>query len=244
MRFFKMNGLGNDYIFLDEKEILSHDRNNLAKKLCNRHFGIGGDGIVVFGKSEQADIAMDIYNADGSSAELCGNALRCLVRYYSDKNLCNSVSVETKAGIKFGFRGKKGITVNLGRHKEICTKISQNATGTFVDMGNPHFVVVQEYNEKLAEKIGNDVSVFPFRTNVEFVWKQEGQDYFVRVYERGVGETLSCGTGACAVFCASRQNKINVRLPGGVLVCENNEKGEILQTGDTAYNFEGETELW
>ncbi len=260
MRFTKMNGLGNDYIFLDgTKELPTLSRGDIIK-LCDRNFGIGGDGVVVVTKSDKADLKMIIYNSDGSTAEMCGNALRCLAKYAYNNGITSDkyLKIETGGGMRFAKINSDG-TVTANMRKPFSdfnlTKIPLETViqGYKVNAGNPHFVVFCSSIDSLFDicgaKLSENTTYFPERTNVEFA-KLSSSDNFamVRVYERGSGETLACGTGATAVFEAAHhfgylKDNAAIKLKGGTLYCSHNSKGEVLVTGDAEFNFTGETEL-
>ena len=244
MRFFKMNGLGNDYIFIERSQVpKTNSLSNLVKILCDVHTGIGGDGVVLFGNGYSTDLIMHIYNRDGTEAEMCGNALRCLIRHYNAIN--KEVTVLTLSGIKAGIYDGEEITINLSKPVSVDTDyyeipyMGKVIKGKRVNVGNPHFIINDKYDEKIAEYVSNNTEFFPNKTNVEFYYEKEGE-LFVRVYERGCGETMACGTGAAAVLCASEMKSAKIHLLGGTLQCFYNQKGEILQKGKASYNYQGE----
>ena len=260
MRFTKMNGLGNDYIFLDGTEKIPKLSRREIIKLCDRNFGIGGDGVVVVTKSEKADFGMIIYNSDGSTAEMCGNALRCLAKYAFQSKLTTDkyLKIETGGGMRFVKINSDGtVTANMCKPVSdfVLTKIPLDTViqGYKISAGNPHFVVFCSSIDPLFDlygaKLSENTAFFPERTNVEFA-KLSSSDNFalVRVYERGSGETLACGTGATAVFEAAyhfgylKDNAV-IKLRGGMLHCSHNSKGEVLIRGDADFNFIGETDL-
>lgn len=266
MKFTKMNGLGNDYIFIDTEKETILNPNQTAIRLSDRHRGIGGDGMVLLGRGKRADFSMRIFNADGSEGEMCGNALRCIGKYVYEKGLTEktSITVETLAGIKsleliLNNGMVECVSANIGKaeegHKdgqgfmrriEAAGKIYQVYC---VSVGNPHCVIyLGRFNDNIMQigrEISENTAYFPERTNVEFVLIDSTYDILtMRVYERGTGETLACGTGAAACFYASNKLKIVgdravVRLPGGDLSCYLNEKGEIITVGTAELNFEG-----
>ncbi len=247
MFFIKMNGLENDYIFV--KKAQNDLSAGAVRLLCDRKSGIGADGVVLVSDSLICDCKMQIYNRDGTEAEMCGNALRCLGRYLADTNPKKTFfSVETRAGVKeVEKKENEEFECNLGaprafdREAYRITIDDEMIDGYRVDMGNPHFVLFHPYNDELAEKISENTDYFPQRTNVEFVEMTANVPH-VRVYERGCGETSACGTGAAAVFAVIGKKELSIILPGGALNCRKNEKGEILQRGKTAYNFTGSIE--
>lgn len=261
MKFTKMNGLGNDYIYINTTQIAISDPKNLAIRLSDRHFGIGGDGLVLIGKSATADFSMRMFNADGSESEMCGNAIRCVGSYLYENKLTDKreISIETLCGIKQVYvdvvSGKVDtVSVNMGYPYFVCDNsieldIDGNVfCGYSVSVGNPHFVVfVEEFAENImdfGEKISNNTDIFTSRTNVEFAKVIDKDNIIMRVYERGSGETMSCGTGATAVFfVANAQNKVGkkvtIHLRGGDIVCEKKPSGYYL-CGAVATNFVGE----
>lgn len=267
MRFTKMNGLGNDYIFVDiDSETVSNPR-EAAIRLSDRYRGVGGDGLVLIGRSDKADLSMRIFNADGSEGEMCGNALRCVGKYAYDNRIVSSteLTIETAAGVKaLKLRVMDGkvacVEANMGGardgHKDCDRFVRRIEAGGrvyqayCVSVGNPHCIIyVGRFCENIMQvgkEISENTAYFPERTNVEFVLIDPSYDILtVRVYERGSGETLACGTGAAACFYASNKlkivgNRAVVRLPGGDLDCRLNERGEIITTGTAEFNFRGE----
>ncbi len=270
MRFSKMHGIGNDYIFINTCAEKVDNPGLLAKKLSNRHFYIGSDGLVLIGTSHKADFAMRIFNPDGTEAEMCGNAIRCVGKYVYDKGLHNkdSVVIETLAGIKhLQLDIKEGrviqARVNMGRPilepMLIPVNIAADAVIdypleirgktyyiTAVSMGNPHCIIFTDKLGKLpveASVISNN-AIFPNRTNVEFVRVKARDAIELLVYERGAGETLACGTGACASFYAARikglvDKAVKAKLKGGTLYLEQID-GNIYMTGPAELSYEGE----
>ena len=273
--FSKMEGLGNDFIIIEDiNDSIETSYNILAKKMCDRHLGIGGDGLIIIKKSETADIKFVIFNQNGSQAEMCGNGIRCFAKYLYDKKIISKTkfSVQTLAGkiIPQIYLTSKGevanIKVNMGKpilhpnkiifNTDKKTAISEtiktyvgDITLTAVSMGNPHAVIFcDNYNNNIVKKIGPVIEkhpLFPNGTNVEFVNIISKDRLNVRVWERGVGETLACGTGACASLVASYLNnktnaKATVSLPGGDLLIEWNQKDNyIYKTGTASFVFEG-----
>ena len=271
MKFTKMQGLGNDYIYVNCFFEQVENAGELSKKISDRHFGIGSDGLVLIKPSEVADFRMDMYNSDGSQAQMCGNAIRCVAKYVYDRKLTDKteISIETLAGIKYLQLSLgedmcvKSVRVNMGK-PELCPKnipilsdldtfimqditvdgITYKATG--VSMGNPHIVVfVDDMPEldKIGPKFENN-ELFPERINTEFVTVRDRANIDMRVWERGAGETLACGTGACAAMVASRlsdlvDDRAEVRLLGGTLVIE--WSGDcVYMTGPCEFVFDGE----
>jgi diaminopimelate epimerase len=267
MKFTKMNGLGNDYIFINAMLEQVVDPENAARKLCDRHFSIGGDGLVLIDRGRSFDFSMRMFNADGGEAEMCGNAIRCVGKYLFDKGITDKTTlhIETKAGVKrltlvSSAEGLvMGAAVNMGAVRFVesakpikVRAISRDFVGYNVTAGNPHFVIfVDSYFDGIMEEgkaISENTIVFPERTNVEFVLnKVENDEINMRVYERGTGETLACGTGAASAFfvCNSLDmvsDEAKVNLPGGQLDCYKKNE-EIFIRGKAEYNFEGEV-LW
>ncbi len=265
MKFIKAHGTGNDFIMIDNVvgEIkLSVDE---VKKLCNRHFGIGADGVILVESSEKGDLFMNYINADGSFAEMCGNGTRCTAHFAKeilgfDKDV---LMLETRSGVKkINILKNNLFTVNMGKpdfekfsdFPKKSLKIN-DIDWFFASMGNPHavgfFDSENEINENidvLGEKIESDTSLFPHKINVNFVCNKSDNHFVVKTFERGAGKTLACGTGASASFAwISRQknlkNKIQIDVPGGTLFFEFNEKGEILMTGPSEIVFKGEISL-
>lgn len=262
-----MQGLGNDYIYFD---CINHpapeDPESLSIKLSDRHFGIGGDGIVLIMPSDKADFRMRMFNADGSEGAMCGNASRCIAKFVYDRGLTDkqTVTLETKSGIKIlDIHTKDGkaetVTVDMGTPKtgavkeKISTEYGEYLY-TFVDMGNPHCVIFTDTptDEIELEKVGKPLEnheFFPDRANIEFVNILGKNDLRMRVWERGSGETLACGTGACGTVTAAVANgicpmneDINVHLKGGVLTIK--YTGErVLMTGAAEFSFDGEVEV-
>ncbi len=279
MRFSltKMHALGNDYIVISAfryPSLLSRAR-SLARTLSDRHFGVGGDGIIFACPSKKADLRMRMFNADGSEAEMCGNGVRQLALYAFQEKICRKtrMTIETGAGIKsIQLERRKGggvtsITVNMGRpilDPALIPAVADANDGgyavknlmvedrsfdfTLVSMGNPHAVAFVEDIESFpVQKYGRPVEdfadVFPNRTNVEFVQILSRSNIFMRVWERGSGETLACGTGACASVAAGFLNgltdrKVLVHLLGGDLKVEWSEDGDVLMTGNAVRVFD------
>ena len=261
MRFTKMEGLGNDYIYLNGLEGLPEDLPALARRMSNRHFGVGSDGIICICPSDQADFRMRMFNADGSEGAMCGNGIRCLGKYVYDKGLTHkkNLTIETGGGLRtlelLTEDGMvKAVRVNMGR-PQIGSAMELTAGGrmwqiTPVSMGNPHAVLFVERPEELdLEKLGpcfERHDAFPGGVNTEFVRCAAPDRLVMRVWERGSGETLACGTGACAALAAAVvQGKCGRRaaaeLPGGVLELEwPDDETEMIMTGPANTVFEGE----
>ena len=280
IKFTKMQGLGNDYIFINcfNQDLQNIDIPDLAKKMSNRHFGIGSDGLVLIMPSKTTDAKMRIFNTDGSEAQMCGNAIRCMAKYLYDKNIVKkqNINIETLSGIKkiqIIMKEKEKFTakVNMGKpiidakkipaifnkEKIIDEVISVNdeikVNITCVSMGNPHCIVfVDDVNFVAFDRFGNlleNHKMFPERTNVEFVNVVDASQIQMRVWERGVGQTLACGTGACASVVACVLNNktnrnIDVILKGGILNINWDEKDNcVYMTGPAEFVFEGEWNL-
>lgn len=248
--FIKMHGLGNDYVYVDcfrqeTKDIIARtDLSDLARRVSDRHFGIGSDGLVLMMPSKIADAKMLIFNADGSEAEMCGNAIRCVAKYLYESQLCTSLQmeIETLAGIRpLKVQAMNGVvqqvTVNMGipvieSRTLLC---ANNPIGyTFVNMGNPHAVF---FSEKIQQ--------LPADTNVEFVRVINNKELSVRVIERGSGETLACGTGACAsavaaIYHGLTERNVTVHLPGGDLTVQwKDNLYPVFMTGTAEEVFRG-----
>ena len=270
IEFTKMHGLGNDYIYIDmtnkqKNNIEENELPQIARFLSNRHFGIGGDGIILIEKSEIADFKMRIFNSDGTEAEMCGNGIRCFAKYIYENGLTKkeNLKIETLAGIKEiklikNDKNKiEKIEVNMGIPKieeKIRLKIlDKEFEITNISMGNPHAVIFVDDVEKVdLEKYGPVIEnnkYFPNRTNVEFVEILDKNLVKMRVWERGAKETYACGTGACAVVVAGYINNLNKRkvkvlLKGGELEINWKEKtNEIYMTGIATEVFKGKIKV-
>ncbi len=274
IKFTKMHGLGNDYVYMDAIHQNIEKESSLAQFVSNRNFGIGSDGLILICKSEIADFKMRMFNADGSEAEMCGNGIRCVGKFVYDKGLTNKteVTIETLAGVKTlqlnVEQGKvKTVRVDMGepiltpkeipviseeepvRNLKLKAK-DKEFTFTCVSMGNPHAITfvdnTKEFDVETYGKILEVDKVFPNKTNVEFIQIVDKNHIKMRVWERGAGETLACGTGACAsvVACSLNgltENKVNVELLGGTLEIEWNKKdNHVYMTGPAVTVFEGE----
>ena len=274
MRFTKMQGLGNDYVYVNCFQETIENPSEAAIKVSDRHFGIGSDGLILIKPSEVADFRMDMYNADGSQAEMCGNGIRCVAKYVYDYGLTDQteISVETLAGIKYlKLQIEDGkvsqITVNMGQPELNPVKIPVQAEGervvdepivvngvtykmTCVSMGNPHCIVFIDDTENFPlEEIGpmfENHERFPKRVNTEFIQILNRNEVNMRVWERGSGETLACGTGACAsaVACVLNgltEDEITLHLLGGDLsVRWDQEENLVYMTGPAKVVFDGE----
>ncbi|HYH03424.1 MAG TPA: diaminopimelate epimerase [Bacillota bacterium] len=273
MKFTKMHGLGNDYIYLNCFETQIKNPEQLAVQMSDRHFGIGGDGLVLIMPSDIADAKMRMFNADGSEAEMCGNAIRCVAKYLYDYKLViqETFQVETLAGIKtltveIANSKVASVRVDMGEpileNNQIPVLAQKAAVNlpievngntyhfTAVSMGNPHCIVfVPEITEAMVFNDGPTLEIhplFPKKTNVEFVTVSSPNQIQMRVWERGSGETLACGTGSCASVVAAVLNgltsrQVNVRLLGGDLRVEWDEAtNHVFMTGPAFEVFTGE----
>lgn len=274
MKFTKMHGCGNDYIYVNCLEEQVENPEKTAVFVSDRHFGIGSDGLILIGPSTQADFQMRMYNADGSEGEMCGNAIRCIAKYVYDHGLANKkkISIDTRAGIKqLELTVEEGkvslVRVNMGTpvlesekipvrcEKNRCIREKLQVDGmeyeiTAVSMGNPHAVVFVEDTKSLRlQEIGRKFEYhekFPNRINTEFVQVLNEKEINMRVWERGSGETLACGTGACASVVACVLNgktghDVTVHLLGGELFIEYDEKQDtVWMTGPACEICSGE----
>ncbi|MBQ9927468.1 MAG: diaminopimelate epimerase [Lachnospiraceae bacterium] len=281
MKFTKMQGCGNDYVYVDgaKEQIPQEKKAELVRRLSDRHFGIGGDGVIFINPSEETDFEMEMYNMDGSRSEMCGNGIRCVAKFVYDKGLTDKTNISIISGgtvryLELTIEDGKVSTVKVNMGAPILKAadipvVSEDEDGqviagkievdgeeyemTCVSMGNPHAVVFMDDIENLEiEKIGpkfeNHVR-FPRRTNTEFV-KVVSRDYVeMRVWERGTGETLACGTGTCATVVACILNgltddEVTVKLLGGNLKIKwDREANLVYMTGPAVTVFEGEIEI-
>lgn len=274
IKFTKMHGLGNDYVYIDAINQTIENESSLAKFVSNRHFGIGSDGLILICKSDIADFQMRMFNSDGSEAEMCGNGIRCVGKFVYDKGLTDktTVKIETLAGIKTLVLNTKDGKVETARvdmgepilEAEKIPVISKEQPVknleleaenkkfkfTCVSMGNPHAITIVENTKEFdVEKYGKILEVdkaFPKKANIEFAQIIDKENIKMRVWERGAGETLACGTGACATAVACNLNgltgrKVNIELLGGTLNIEWNEKdNHVYMTGPAVTVFDGE----
>ena len=275
MKFTKMQGIGNDYVYVNCLQETIENPSELAKKISDRQYGVGSDGLIMINPSDKADFEMEMYNADGSRGEMCGNGIRCVAKYVYDYGLTDktSISVETLAGIKYlDLTVEDGkvvlVKVDMGkpmlRPEEVpvvsekeevidepITVDGQEYRMTCVSMGNPHAVVFidQDVKEFPLETVGvkfENHERFPKRVNTEFVNVLDRHTAQMRVWERGSGETLACGTGACAVAVACALNgltedEVTVKLLGGDLQIKwDREKNTVYMTGPAEVVFDGE----
>lgn len=276
MKFTKMHGCGNDYIYIDgaKEHIAQEEKPDFVRRVSDRHFGVGGDGVIFINPSDEADFEMEMYNADGSRAEMCGNGIRCVAKFVYDKGLTDKtdISVISCGKIKYLQLSLKDnkvdtVRVNMGAPELIAANVpvlcdKEQAVDepitvqdteykmTCVSMGNPHAVVFMENVTDLEiEKIGpyfESHERFPKRTNTEFVKVIDRNTVQMRVWERGTGETLACGTGCCATVVACILNgltddTVTVKLLGGELeITWDREADLVYMTGPATTVFEGE----
>ncbi|MGB8955174.1 MAG: diaminopimelate epimerase [Tumebacillaceae bacterium] len=274
MKFTKMHGLGNDFCVVAEFSTVPDNVAELAQRVCNRNFGVGADGMVFILPSEIADFQMRIFNSDGSEPEQCGNAVRCVGKYVYDNGLTQKeeITLQTLAGIQriqlFIEEGKvQKVTVDMGEPTLAAEQIPTALTGdrviqhpisvpegdfafTAVSMGNPHAVIfvdsLQNVDLHAAGPQIETHDLFPRKTNVEFVEVHSPQEVTMHVWERGCGETLACGTGACAVAVASALNartgrEVQIHLKGGDLHIHWNEAdNRVYMTGPSVAVYEGQ----
>ncbi len=279
MKFTKMHGCGNDYVYFDCTKDTIADETSAAISLSDRHFGIGGDGIILIKKGKKADFEMVMYNADGSRGAMCGNGIRCVAKYVYDNGLTDkaSISIESMGAVKYidvTVQNGKVVSARVDMGKPILRAaevpvlsekdrvINEPVTVdgdlyhmTCVSMGNPHAVVFLDKSPKdfPLEKVGvlfENNAVFPDRTNTEFIFVRDRKNLEMRVWERGSGETLACGTGACASAVAAiingyADNEVTVHLLGGDLEISwsGNEDDSVFMTGPATTVFTGEIDL-
>jgi diaminopimelate epimerase len=275
MRFTKMQGCGNDYVYVDcFRQPMPHDPAGLSRAISDRHFGVGGDGLILICPSDKADARMRMFNADGSEAEMCGNGVRCVAKFVHDHGLVRkpTLRVETGRGIltlelEVAGGAVRQVRVDMGepivQAERIPTTLpgepplnvplevgGQNLAVTCVSMGNPHCIMfVDAITDALVLGVGPQVErhpAFPRRTNAEFVRVNRPDDVTVRVWERGSGETLACGTGACAtavagVLTGRTGRRVTAHLPGGDLHLHWSETdNHVYMTGPAVEVFSGD----
>lgn len=276
VKFTKMHGAGNDYIYVDTQQYNIPNPSEASIAWSKYHTGIGSDGLVLIGKpydGVDADFSMRIFNADGSEAMMCGNASRCIGKYLYEKGLTNKTSIrlQTLSGVKTLelhlniYNKVESVTVDMlapvfhnpKQYDETCgdelTAQFRTFRGTFVSMGNPHFVCfvddIATLDISRYGSIMENDSAFPERCNIEFAQVMPNSDIRTRVWERGSGITMACGTGACATAVAAAltdraTRKSNIVMDGGTLHIEWNENdGHVYMTGPAAFAFEGEIDL-
>lgn len=275
IHFTKMHGTGNDYVYINAFEEKVEDAAALAVRVSDRHFGVGSDGLILIAPSGTADCRMIMYNADGSEGAMCGNGIRCVAKYAYEHGIVRKprVSIETKSGVRelaltVEDERVTYVQVNMGRAElrpseipvraegesfvaQPLTVAGENYSATCVSMGNPHCVIFMSGIDQLdLEKIGpmfEHHALFPDRINTEFVEVLDDHTIRMRVWERGSGETISCGTGTCASVVASvlngycrRGEEIEVQIRGGKLYDTYLENDEVLMRGPAVTVFEGE----
>ena len=274
IKFTKMHGTGNDYIYVNTMQFPLENPEELSIRWSKYHTGIGSDGLILIGSSEIADFSMHIYNNDGSEAMMCGNGTRCVAKYVYEKGLTRNtvVTLETLSGIKIlHLHVRNGIvesvTVDMGvacdelinrgqgpqpMREEVLTTEAGRYTGSAISMGNPHFVIyVDDITQVNLEREGRFIECHPYfkdRTNVEFAQVLADGSVRMRVWERGSGVTMACGTGACATAVSAITNPrtrkpVLVRMDGGDVEIDLNEEGHVMMTGPAAIVFEGEIEI-
>ena len=277
LKFTKMHGLGNDYVYMDAINQDIKDRNELAKFVSDRHFGIGSDGLILIDKSDKADFKMQMFNSDGTEAEMCGNGIRCVGKFVYDKGLTDkeTITIETLAGVKtlkltIEDGKMKLARVDMGEPilepekipviaKETPVKNlklkaeDKEFSFTCVSMGNPHAVtfIKEDVNKFDICKYGKVLEIdkaFPKKSNIEFINVIDDHTLKMRVWERGAGETLACGTGACASVVSAILNgytlrEVTVHLLGGDLSINWSETdNHVYMTGPATTVFEGQIE--
>jgi len=272
VKFTKMHGLGNDFIVVEDFDLRLKNLNNLARSLCHRNFGIGADGLALLQLSQKAAFRVRIFNSDGSEAEMCGNLLRCIGKYLYEKGLTHNtvISVEMSQSVKFlrlRLDGKlvSAVEVDMGepildsdlvpltgeRRYAVAEEISvvgESFQMTAVSIGNPHCVIFVTDLAAVPLAVWGPAlethPAFPKKTNVEFVQVISGGEAFFRVWERGAGATLACGSGACAVLVAGVLNghlarEATLHLPGGSLEIHWREDNHLYMTGSATEVFSG-----
>lgn len=278
LKFSKMHGTGNDYVYINSFEQTIDNPSELSKMVSDRHFGIGSDGLILVAPSDVADVRMIMFNADGSEGKMCGNGIRCVAKYAYEHGITDkkNMEIETASGIKtidltVNEQGKvEYVSVNMGKAvlkpeqipmkaegetfiaKEILAD-GKSYTATCVSMGNPHCVIFTTGIDDMdLEKIGpffENHAMFPEQVNTEFVEILDSHNYKMRVYERGSGETMSCGTGTCAAAVAAVLNgyagygeELNIHIKGGELKDTYYEDGTVIMKGRAVHVFDGEIE--
>ena len=270
INFTKMHGIGNDFIVIDARDLDIKDYAGISKTICHRRFGIGADQMLLLLKSDSADMRMRIFNSDGSEVEMCGNGIRCLAKYIWDRGISSkeTLDIETLAGI---IRPKKAgdmVMVDMGEPRLYAEDIPIRLSGrvkdypieiedktfsiTCVSMGNPHAVIFMDNIDSFPVTYYGPLietnPLFPMRTNVEFIEVLSKDRLKMRVWERGAGETMACGTGACASLVAASLNGLSDRkavlsLTGGELFIEWAEDNRVYMTGPAVEGFIGDIEI-
>lgn len=281
MQFTKMHGAGNDYVYVDARDMADRDWGSLSRSISDRHFGVGSDGLILVMNSEVADLQMRMFNADGSEGEMCGNGIRCFAKYAIERGIvsgsADNVTIDTLAGVRtvvphFLGSAVDSARVSMGEPRFAPGDIPVDLdpairthngpiinytlqpgdfrlSMTFVSMGNPHAVtfIDQPIEEFPLHNVGPLIErhpIFPRRVNFEIVNIRDDGNLDARVWERGSGETMACGTGACAVGVASRLlghtgDRVQVNLPGGTLTIDWDGAGEVYLEGPAAEVFSG-----
>lgn len=271
MRFTKMHGIGNDFIIIDAIHNEIADPSALAKRVCKRRFGVGADGLILICESDKADVKMRIFNSDGSEPEMCGNGIRCAAKYVYDKGICpkSDMTIDTLAGVLGIHLEQEGettlATVNMGQPEFNPEKIPVAAGSNrvkvqlggreveffCVSMGNPHAVTFDIFpDDEDFRRFGSMMEchpLFPAKANIEFCRVDDRENITVKVWERGDGPTLACGTGSCAVLAAAvslglAKRSASIHLPGGTLRDVWLSDNHITMTGPAETAFEGEIE--
>jgi diaminopimelate epimerase len=273
MRFVKAHGAGNDFVMIEDLNNALRPNTAFVAAVCDRHFGVGADGLIRITRARDADFFMDYFNADGEVAEMCGNGIRCLAKYVADRGLFDgdTLRVDTRDGVKEMtlYRGPDGtvqrVRVDMGEPiidrasipvagdgdplHEALDVAGTHLEAACVSMGNPHAVVfVDDLAATAFEQLGPALETnarFPAKTNAEFAQVLNDHEVRMRVWERGVGETMACGTGACAVAVAANLRgytgrSVAIHLPGGTLDIEWTDGGRVFMTGPAEESFDGE----
>lgn len=279
LKFTKMHGTGNDYVYVNGFEQTLENASEVSKIISDRHFSVGSDGLIIVAPSEIADVRMIMYNSDGSEGKMCGNGIRCVAKYAFDHKLTDKqeMKIETASGIKtvqvtLDDEGKVNfVSVDMGKAILVPKDIPMLAEGdsfiakeievmgkkyiaTAVSMGNPHCVIFTKDIDQLElDKIGpyfENCALFPEKVNTEFVEVIDSQHFKMRVFERGTGETMSCGTGTCAVTVAAVLNgyakygeELTIQIRGGELKDTYYENGTVIMKGLATHVFDGTIDL-
>lgn len=279
LKFTKMHGTGNDYVYVNGFEEKLDNPSEISKLVSDRHFSIGSDGLIIVAPSDVADVRMIMFNSDGSEGKMCGNGIRCVAKYAYDHNITDKkeMTIETASGIKtikvtVNDNNKVDYAiVNMGKAilkpkdipmlyegdsfiaKELVIN-GNTYVATAVSMGNPHMIIFTNGIDNLKlDEIGpyfENLEIFPEKVNTEFVEVIDEHNFKMRVYERGTGETMSCGTGTCAVTVAAVLNgfakygeELNIHIRGGILKDTYYEDGTVIMKGLAIHVFDGEIEI-
>ena len=276
MKFVKMQGTGNDFLFVEARDDSERDWEALSRAMCDRHYGAGADGVILVLPSDRADVRMRLFNADGSEAEVSGNGVRCLVKYAIERKLAaprdGRLRIEAVHGVleaeaSMTGRSVSAVRLSMGPPRFAPNEVpvvaemepvidfplevdGQRLEVTCLSMGNPHAVLfvdepVESYPLELIGPKVEDYVAFPERVNFGVAQVQAPDRMALRVWERGVGETLACGTGCCAALVAARMkaragDRVEIEQPGGVLTVEWDGKGDVYLSGPAEFVFEGE----